>query len=283
MNPYSSIRLFTIVSTAALWPVSLQAVTVATPSGTHTADPGTGVPWDNVLKTTGTSGSAVYLGGGWVLTANHVFDDSPSSTSSAVDFMGISYPSDPSHIYELTNPPGGTANPDLRLYRLSYDLGLPTVFLGDAPVGTDVTMIGFGGGVKRWGTNVVEADNINAFVNGRNTLAFFTDYDTATPGEGQGIVGDSGGGTFYEVTTGPPATQGWYLGGVMFAVGSLTPGGQTGTFHADLGFYGPEIETIIAANGSAPLIVPEPSTLALLGSLSFFFLSRRSRPALTTR
>ena len=276
MNSTTTFRLLSLLSLGALAPSSLHAVSVATPSGNHSADPGTGVQWDNVLKTTGTNGSAVYLGGGWVLTANHVFVDG-SPTSSAVDFMGISYPSDPSQIYELTNPPGGTANPDLRLYRLSVDLGLPTIFLAAAPVGTDVTMIGFGGGSKTWGNNTVEAESIPIFDMSRNTATLWTDFDSATPGEGQAVTGDSGGGTFFEITTGPAAQQGWYLGGVMVAVGPLVAGGQTGTYSADIEFYGAEIASIIADNGSAGTLIPEPSTLGFLGTLSLFLFARRRR------
>ncbi len=42
-------------------------------------DPGTGVPWDSVARVAGTNlslanttGSAIYLGNGYMLTANHV-------------------------------------------------------------------------------------------------------------------------------------------------------------------------------------------------------------------
>lgn len=275
------VNLRPIFAFALLLPSSGFAVAVATPGGSHTTAPLNGAPWDNVLNVPFTSGSAVYLGGGWVLTANHVFDDLPSATSSSVVFEGLIYDADPLHIYELANPisitgTGGTAHPDLRLYRLSNSLSLPTISLGSASLTTDVTMIGYGGG-KSWGTNTVEATGFSAAVNGRNTQLFFTDYDSGTSGEGQGITGDSGGGTFYEVTVGPPSNQGWYLGGIMVAVGSLTQGGQSGTFHADVGTYQSAINGIISANGNAPAFVPEPTSLALttLGLLAFLRRTRK--------
>ena len=241
MTPKSPLWPLALASLAAFTPLSVQAVAVATPNGDHTVDPATGVPWDNVLKTTGTSGSAVYLGGGWVITANHVFNDAPSATSSAVDFMGVSYPSDPSQIYELTNPAGvGSANPDLRLYRLQVDLGLPTISLGDAPLGSDVTMIGFGSGAKTWGTNTVESEltSISPLIVARQR-PFTTDYDSSHTRRGTSRLRETRAeGTFYEVTTGPLSQQGWYLGGVMFAAGAGLGGPALITAHADLDIYG---------------------------------------------
>ena len=70
-------------------------------NGANTTDPGTGVPFDSVGKVTtsdgsGISGSAVYLGDGYVLTANHVTTDSNykyvtfGSTVYEVDTMAFS-------------------------------------------------------------------------------------------------------------------------------------------------------------------------------------------------
>ncbi|MDQ8191733.1 trypsin-like peptidase domain-containing protein [Roseibacillus persicicus] len=256
---------------------NIGAVTVGTPSGSHSTDPLDGSPWDNVLNVSGTQGSAVYLGGGWVLTANHVFDDSPSATSSSVIFEGITYDADPLHIYELANPISisltGDPNPDLRLYRLTNSLGLPSVSLGSVNAGTDVVMTGFGGG-KSWGTNEVTATGIPLAVNGRDTQLFFTAYDDTIAGEAQGRTGDSGGATFYEVTTGLPSSQGWYLGGIMVAIGEVS--GEDGTFHADIGTYRSDINNIIATNGSAPPVVPEPTTFCL-AALGLCGVLRRKR------
>jgi len=49
----------------------LQAIQITASGATgYTSDPGTGVPWDNVISFGGASG--VYLGGGWVISAAHV-------------------------------------------------------------------------------------------------------------------------------------------------------------------------------------------------------------------
>lgn len=244
-----------------------QAVTVATPSGSTTTDPGTGVQWDNVLDVVGTQGSAVYLGGGWVLTANHVFDDPPITTSTTVAFAGTNYDADPSQIYDLTNPVfvTGSTSPDLKLFRLTETLPLPTVAIGSVSVTDAVTMIGFSGG-KSWGNNNIEFFVTNVLGNGRNSNAFWTDYDPATTNEGQGATGDSGGGVFVE-------NGGiWELAGIMIGIGPLVDGGQTGTFSVNLNTYASEINDIIASNGSA---IPEPGTLVLLSLVGLVAMRRQ--------
>lgn len=250
-----------------------QAVTVGTPLGSRTTDPGTGVQWDNVLNVVGTSGSAVYLGGGWVLTAEHVFNDG-SATTSSVSFGGVTYAADPTQIYDLTNVGLGalaTDHPDLKLYRLTETLPLPTITISTSNlVGESVTMIGFGGG-KSWGNNEIEAVALlgnlnegNGDTDQRTSVYFSTDYDLGVAGEGQGAVGDSGGGVF-SLNAGT-----WELAGIMSAVNTVAEPDLT--FSVDLTFYRSEINTIISTQGSA---VPEPSAFALLSLASLFVLRRR--------
>jgi hypothetical protein len=264
-------RLLTPLFILSIALPKLSAVVVATPEMgvDYDSAPPLGEPWNNVLNTASTTGTSIYLGGGWILTANHVFVGGPSSTSSGVVYEGTTFNADPGQIYELNNPPVPGGNPDLRLYRLEQQLGLPTLDLGGPVIGTPVTMIGYGGG-KSWGRNTVESTPVIVSAAGRSSVTFSTDYDTSTPGEGQAITGDSGGGVFYQTPGGD-----WVLGGVMLAVGDLL--GEESTFSADMGTYGSEIETIILTNGSAP--VPEPSVTFLAGFAGLALLRRNRRPS----
>ncbi|MEM9080666.1 MAG: hypothetical protein AAGC74_08260 [Verrucomicrobiota bacterium] len=152
----------------------------------------------------------------------------------------------------------------MRLIRLTSTIPLPTIPLGGLQTDDEITMIGWGSG-KSWGFNTIEVEPINVFGSGRNSASAWTDYDSATIGEGQGISGDSGGGAFYQ------DNGTWTLGGIFIGIGSLTMGGQNGTFFSDLDFYTPEINNIIATQGSA---IPEPANLAVLG-LAIFLRRRR--------
>ena len=242
--------------------VSANAVVVAIPNPLNppSGAPDNGAPWDNVLFSN--TSSSVYLGGGWVLTAEHVYDDRDPAF---VKFGGVNYFRDPNFVFEIDNPPIGvmaglSQKSDLVLFRLTETLPLPTIQLGNVTALTGITMIGFGGGNgqgggKSWGTNVREAGpSVAVAVTGNNGfIAFASDYDSATQTEAQAVGGDSGGAAFFF------DGAGWRLGGIMLAVNA------TQTFHADLAFYRNDINNKIATNGSA---VPEPTA----GLLSIVFL-----------
>jgi hypothetical protein len=248
-------------------------VVVATPNPGNLPEsaPGNGAPWNNVVNTNGSSG--VYLGGGWVLTAGHVFN---GTTPARVNFMDFDYFRDPNFVFTIQNPVLTVGTPpntrpmttgsDLVLFRLTSELpSLPTVSLGGVSPGTNITMIGRGGGTKRWGTNTVESNLSIAAPPGTNdTIVFISDYDSALSTEGQAQTGDSGGAAFFldgEV---------WKLGGIMLAV---TP---TLTVYADFSdtfsTYRSQINTIMVTHGP----IPEPSSL-LLTSPALLLLLRRRR------
>lgn len=254
------------------------AVVVATPAPLNLPSeaPDNGAPWDNVLFSN--TSSSVYLGGGWVLTAEHVYDDRDPAF---VKFGGVNYFRDPNFVFEIDNPPIGvmaglSQKTDLVLFRLGETLPLPTIQLGNVTALTGITMIGFGGGDgigggKSWGTNIREPGSPGAVTvrdqNGvpvnNGFIAFVSDYDSATQTEAQAVGGDSGGAAFFF------DGAEWRLGGIMLAV---TLGG-TQTFHADLAFYQSDINNIIATNGDA---VPEPSAVFLtFASTCCLFLRRR--------
>jgi hypothetical protein len=130
-------------------------------------DPTNGVPWTNVGAfangTGGWTGSGVYLGNRYVLTAHHV------TLTSQVTFDGATFHS----VEGSTTPLPGV---DLRLVRLASDPGLPRTALtaGTSEIGVAGYIVGWGVGrnpavptntalvawgdattaAKRWGTNV---------------------------------------------------------------------------------------------------------------------------------
>jgi hypothetical protein len=276
-----------------------RAVLIDSGDGTgNTSAPPDDFGWDYVGRRGGLT--AVYLGDGWVLTANHV-------ASGPVVIEGVSYEMIASTSVRLDNGDGTYA--DLKVVGLAGVPPLPPLPIRSAPLssGTPVVMVGNGrdrgastvpcdpngppppgplGGYEwlttktlRWGTN--EIDGLLAFddpSNSLNTEVFFTSFDQgATPDEAQATTGDSGGAIFID------NGSEWELAGIMIAV-DYYPACQTlplatslytnRTFAADLSFYRNQIEDIVA--------LPEPDAptglacgVALLALLA---RGRRRRP-----
>ena len=124
-------------------------------------DPG----WRNIGRR-GTT-SAIYLGGGWVLTARH-------SSMGAVEFDGRTYLPVEDSMHWIASPTGGY-KADLMLFRISPEPELPALALRRRPLrpGQETVIVGFGQGrgepalsgpgfrldgrgIKRWGSNQVE-------------------------------------------------------------------------------------------------------------------------------
>ena len=171
----------------------------------------------------GTPGVAtvVYLGNGWVLTANHVGD-------ADVTLGGIVYPRVPGSRVTFKNP--DLTSPDISAYRIDPHPDLPILPIrADTPEdGTPVVMIGHGldrGGSVTWqghdGFALLSTQSIRWGTNevaGSGTLggdaAFATTFDAgATPHEAQGQYGDSGGPVFAKNGQGE-----WELAGIMFTI-----------------------------------------------------------------
>lgn len=218
-------------------------------------------PFENVVRVNGASG--VYLGGGWVLTAEHV------GYASSVAVGGTTFAaSDAGMRLDVVNSDGADA--DLILFRLDYaspdDANLSLTLSGLAE-GDSIFMAGFGGSVSRsWATNVVEhipndpgVDYTNVAVGSATsyTLSLYSAYDLGIANDGQGVPGDSGGGVFIE-------NSGiWELGGVTFGID--TDNDPDLTYFADLDLYKPSITSFMLANGNAPTLIPEPGTAILVG------------------
>jgi hypothetical protein len=225
------------------------------------ADPG----WSYVGVCNGLT--CVYLGAGWVLTANHV---GPGDAN----FGGVVYPWVPGTQAYLQNPPPDGGYADLVMFRLHP----PYPPLGDLTIASIsplptylLTLIGNGrnrgdpttwnpagpgqysgytwgpGYTMRWGTNNAETvPEIAILEAGLGTQLFATVYDhtnATDSNEAQAATGDSGGAVFADTGSG------FELAGIMIAI--ATYDGQPAetaldgnyTLAADLAVYRDEIIT----------------------------------------
>ncbi len=256
------------------------------------SDPGTGVPFSSVgiLADVGLAnpmGSAVYLGGGYMLTANHVV------MTPYVTFDGTTY-------YQRDlgfAPVQVAANVDLQVFRLTT---MPTVAAAQLYTGVNepvapATLVAWGIGrsptvpvdslavtwgddstiAKRWGLNTplgtVSIANQSGSYAGLYTALGSTTGNPAGLGasEAGAALYDSGSGLFQKIA------GSWYLIGLTTGVATAgtsnfgndkasNPNGDLNYF-ARVGTY----HTAIAA------IIPEPSAAALLVGGMWVVLRRR--------
>jgi hypothetical protein len=260
-------------------------------------DPG----WDHVGTIAGLTG--IYLGRGWVLTANH------ANPSLATDIVlgGVAYPAIPGTGVLLETSPGAFA--DLIVYRIQGQPDLPDLpalrlSSGTPGIGDEVTLIGnswsraaqitywdeswtevtpalasfrgyapSGPRVLRWGRNAVSNDDSLLTLNGLTTQAFEAVFDFSTSpdhvaDESVVVSGDSGGAAFLK------RNGQWELVGVLFARLIFTgqvDGGDKAVFGnvteaADVAFYRSQIEAATAPISEIPAL-PVPSAAVLGGAL----------------
>ena len=204
-------------------------------------DPG----FSNVVSTWVRTGSAVYLGDGWMLTDNHV-------GAGRTMVQGVFYDLVPGSAHQSTNPPGATFTPmsDVHLVSDQWRVRIcPRLSIGEsAPQSGDIgshdrqwarsESVGANTGLPswspsttpsaytgftwattnhvRWGTNKV--DGVGFPQGSGNKLEvlqheFLCPAQNATPYEAIGTAGDSGGGVFsYNNSAGS-----WELIGLMDA------------------------------------------------------------------
>lgn len=204
---------------------SAQAVILSAGDGTgNTSAPADDPGFASVGDVNGLSG--VYLGNGWVLTANHV-------GSGPMEFGGVTYPVVPGSWQRLVG--SGPNPPDLSLLRMVGDPGLPVTALATAPPppGSEVVMIGRGLSrgaaitwtstegwqwtspkVKRWGKNRITTTGVSIIDTESITMNFDSPGPAAVADEAHVAVGDSGGGVYWK------SGGIWYLSGTLFV--SLT-------------------------------------------------------------
>ncbi len=201
--------------------------------------------------------NGVYIGNGWVLTANHV------GIRDAV-LGGQVYEAVAGSRIRLSNPTGGNA-PDLILFRIARDPGLPELPIRSSPppIGAEVLLVGQGrnrgastrsclpprdgwlwapSSQLRWGNNVVEQNGYDAQAGSTETRSFYTQFSKQqqTAHEAHAARGDSGGAAF--VKNGAI----WELAGTIFAITQCGDAALYGdfTFVADLSYYLDQIESI---------------------------------------
>jgi len=264
------------------------AVVIDRIGGGNTTAPADDPGWNNVGAIW--IGGGVYLGNGWVLTANHI------GSGSGFTVGGTTYAMVPGTGHQLTNDgaAGKSVFTDLFMFQIDAPPSLPALGIASVTpsLGDAVTLIGRGRdqqanetywsvdtttnpwtwtetgpsgadavGFKtdasqtmRWGTNTIDWvgwGNVGVDV---RLLGMTFDFGVSSD-EAQVVRGDSGGAVF--------AKQGgvWNLAGIIIAQGPYSgqPGTTTtavfgnGSYVADLSFYGPQIRLIM---------VPEPNAMA---------------------
>ena len=253
--------------------------------------------------------SAVYLGGGWALTAKH-------SGAGDVTLGGVRYSLVPDSAIQI--PTDETTLSDLSLFRLQPLPPLPALTIAEAPasVGEAVVMIGNGnnrasaktywdaswnevaagepffhagflygsGRTIRWGSNAVSRIGLSLSGPGSLSREFEMQFDDL-PDEAQAVNGDSGGAIF--------AKRGgqWELLGIMNFVshvgGAPSASAVFGarSYAMDLSFYrdrilehtgvpGAAASVPAAPFGGTPLVAP------LLGGAGVAALRWRERTVL---
>lgn len=262
-------------------------------------DPGTGVPFDSVALVADNGGenevgSAIHIGDGYMLTANHVSMDATFGTY--VTFDGSTY-----YQRDLSyTPTQVAANVDMKVFKLT---STPTVSSASTYGGTSeqtaaATLIGWGIGRdptvpintlsvdwdpsldkatidKRWGLNVPR-DVVNISYSSYNHDAIRTvlGSNTGTPSglgadEAALTLIDSGsglfqkiGGTWYLIGLGTTVDTNWVS---TFGDDSVSSGGD-GNYFVRISNY----------DGDIAALVPEPGSIALL-FVGLGLLLRRSR------
>lgn len=292
-NPGPAARRVLVTALSIVWiGHPALAVVINTGDGTgNTSAPSNDPGWANV----GTIGTltGVYLGDGWVLTANHVGDG-------AIVLQGITYQPIAGSRVRFQKPLGTYA--DLIAYRIDGQPPLPAIVLADTTpnLGDEATMIGKGWNREagltywdidwlevsqpfavftghkrfccesptRWGRNIITASNLDIVLTGSTTRSFAAIFDLlgGVSDEAQAVPGDSGGAVFIK------RSGQWQLAGTLFAVSifenqpnSTAVFGQA-SYAADVAFYRDEILAVITPP-PVPVLLPL-AAFTLAGALA---------------
>ena len=290
-------RLVLPVLIACVFPFRAEAVILyGGGNSTNISDPGTGLPWANVVEiengSGSTVGSGVYLNNQYVLTANHVGPTSQIVIGGSVFFVDTSFNATFAG-GSYTNGVYQVGNTDMKILRLTLDpaangvSGLQPFSLNanatrDVNAGTTNYVLGYGygkgtaitggwnwdsgsGGVERWGTNniagTVGSVTPSGFTSVTNTLVTIFD-NTSGTNEAALTRNDSGGGLFFKFGST------WYLSGISLYTSAANasyysgdPGTGTGSYNyfARISDYQALITTATAAS-----VVPETPSSALV-------------------
>jgi len=217
--------------------------------------------WEHVGSLADGALTVIYLGNGWVLTANHVGVHD-------VRIGGREYAAVPDSRVGIYNP--DTTAADLVVFRIRGNPDLPDLaplsISEHAPqIGTRAILIGNGraqfdrgslgvalaglwdrvlGRGLSWGTNRIAEESVDVRIGSSVTRALATDFSPSqdplwTVREAQAVSGDSGGALFVPTSGG----QGVELAGVVFAAKRGADPIEFGalTYAADLAHYREQI------------------------------------------
>ena len=249
----------------------------------NTTDPGTGVPFDRVVGVLNSGGNAtasgVYLGGGWVLTAGHVFLETQVKLDNVnynvVSNSTVYLDSADLKLFQIANAPAAS-NMILNDDPLA-DLSAASVFVGwgvgkGTPNGPGSWQWGGASTVaQRWGTNVTLPFTEQLQYTSYQGITYDTEYMftqfNSDGGDSEFIftLGDSGGALF-QFIGGQWVLSG--IGGSVSVNGSSTVGDFS--FIVRISTYAGEIQAITG--------IPEPATGSLLAlGLTGWAMARRRR------
>jgi len=261
-------------------------------NGANISDPATGVPWANVARVTNSSGSlgnasAIYLGNGYMITADHVdgthvtfdgitlFEVKPGSQQQVAPGVDLK-------VFELTTRPD---LPPVMLYEEALgnkDLNAASVLVGwgvgrDPSTAINTTSVLWGDNstqAKRWGTNTtLNTSQTLTYPHGSSSYSYETLRTRLLTSGGANEAAmarnDSGGALFQFID------GNWYLSGVATVVSQAGESRFGNTITGDLNYFA----RIGTYSDSIQAIIPEPGHLgagvALLMLGSAILIRRR--------
>lgn len=259
-------------------------------------DPGTGVPFDAVARVSNAlsgsiGGSAVHLGNGWMITANHI------GAIAYTTFDGSTF-----YNRDVSVLPQRIGTTDMKLFRLETTptVGAARIYSGTSENTGPATLIGWGRGrdpnvpvnsttvnwsnslstsAKRWGLNrpatIINDSYTHSLINYEQESILTVLGDSTTglgANEAAAITHDSGSGMFQQIS------GEWYMIGLAtrVEVANVSTFGDDNIASLDRGdvnFFirmGTYEDDIMA-------IVPEPSTTVVTGLFAVLALMRRQR------
>jgi hypothetical protein len=271
------------VGAVLLWAAAAQALVIGG-EGPAGAPPPDEASWEHVGSLADGALTVIYLGRGWVLTADHVGVHD-------VRIGGRVYEAEPESRVGIYNPDKTAA--DLVVFRIRGNPELPDLpplaISEHAPqVGSRAFLIGNGrfqfesrslsmalaglwdrvlGGGLSWGTNRIAEESFDVQIGASVTRALATDFSPsgdplATAREAQAVSGDSGGALFVPADGG----HGSELAGVVFAAtrsGERVAFGSF-TYAADLAHYREQILAAIEQGAADDVGAAAPPELAFV-------------------
>lgn len=255
----------------------------------NTSDPGTGVPFDAVARVTTTTnptqlshlrGSAVHLGNGYMLTANHVATD----PNDMVSFDGSVWYGIDSNF----SPQQVAANVDLKVFRLDAvpsGISAAGIYTGTSENTGPATIVGWGLGRgntplesavvswgnhatanKRWGINN-PVGLVGVGYQSGGYVAIYTELDPLTGTNQAAVIDKDSGSPMFQFLDGA-----WRVIGIATAVTRNSGAGTStfGTENMDENYF----VRVSAYSDQILVLIPEPAPVVLLGIFGLAALLR---------